>query len=356
MPEPPKLARGRGAQINPPNRFETLHLEVLGEHIDEIIADAPDGSQVRTLVYADRSRSVINRVDSPDLPFNWSLNPYRGCEHGCVYCYARPGHEMLGFSCGTDFETKIVAKHDAPDLLRKRITSRSWNGEPIMLSGVTDPYQPVERTLGITRRCLQVCVAHRQPVSLITKNVMILRDVDLLTELASRDAVRCVISLTSLDNRLASSMEPRASSPSSRLRAIRELAEANIPVTVMTAPIIPGLNDREIPALLQAAREAGATSAGYVFLRLPEQVSSVFFDWLGREFPDRAAHVESLLRQARQGNVTDSQFGRRMVGDGPIADAIRTLFKTTARRLGIEPRPSPMREMPAPAPTQPTLF
>lgn len=352
----PAHARGRGAQINPPNRFETMHLEVLDEHVDEILAEAPDGSQVRTLVYADRSKSVINRVDSPDLPFGWSLNPYRGCEHGCVYCYARPGHEMLGFSCGTDFETQIVAKHDAPDLLRKRITSASWRGEPIMISGVTDPYQPVERKLEITRRCLQVCVARRQPVSLITKNAMILRDIDLIAELAARDLVRCAISLTSLDNRLASSMEPRASSPGSRLRAIRDLAAANIPVTVMTAPIIPGLNDREIPALLAAAADAGATSAGYVFLRLPHQVYDVFFDWLRREFPDRASRVESLLRQARRGNVTDSQFGRRMVGDGPIADAIRTLFKTSARRVGIEPRPSPMRDMPRQPPTQPTLF
>jgi len=351
----PSLARGRGAQVNPANRFETLHLEVLGEHVDEVLSENPDGTQVRTLVYADRTKSVVNRVDSPDIPCDWSVNPYRGCEHGCVYCYARPGHEMLGFSCGTDFETRIVAKHDAPELLRKRITSRSWAGEPILMSGVTDPYQPVERTLGITRRCLEVCVAHRQPVSLITKNALILRDVDLLADLAAREAAQCAISLTSLDNRLASSMEPRASAPRERLRAIRELSRAGIPVTVMTAPIIPGLNDREIPALIDAAAEAGATSAGYVFLRLPFEVKSVFFDWLRREFPDRAAHVESLLRQARQGEVTDSEFGRRMVGMGPIAEAIRTLFRTSARRVGLEPRPSSMRAIP-PAPAQATLF
>ena len=244
---PNRAARGRGAQINPPNRYEAIHLEVLGDHVDEVVSEAPDGTQIRTHVYADRTKSVINRVDSPDLPFNWSLNPYRGCEHGCVYCYARPGHEMLGFSCGTDFETRIVAKHDAPSLLRKRIASRTWRAEPIMMSGVTDPYQPIERKLEITRRCLEVCVDNHQPVMMITKNGMILRDVDLIEKLVERDAVRCAISLTTLDNRLSSSMEPRASSPNSRLRAITELARRGIPVTVMTAPIIPGLNDREIP-------------------------------------------------------------------------------------------------------------
>lgn len=364
MPVPalPPLARGRGAQLNPPNRFETLSLNVLPDHVDEILAEHPDGTRVRTLVYPDRTRTIINRVDSPDIPCDWSINPYRGCEHGCTYCYARAHHELLGLSCGLDFETKIVAKHDAPDLLRRELASPKWRGEPIMLSGVTDPYQPIERTLRITRRILEVCADAGQPVSMITKNPLITRDADLLARLAAHDAARAAVSLTTLDNRLASSMEPRAGAPQARLDAIRTLADAGIPVTVMTAPIIPGLNDREVPALLDAAADAGATSAGYVLLRLPHQVGAVFFDWLRRELPDRAARVESLLRQSRHGEVTDSRYGLRMTGEGPVAQAIKQLFKTTARRVGLEPRPSPMHarrlnpiEPPRDA-RQPTLF
>jgi DNA repair photolyase len=361
-PRPAPLTRGRGAQANPANRFETLSLHVLPDHVDEIVAENPDGTQVRTLVYADRARTIINRVDSPDIPCDWSVNPYRGCEHGCVYCYARPHHEMLGFSCGLDFETRIVAKHDAPDLLRRELASPKWRGEPIMISGVTDPYQPVERKLQITRRILEICADAGQPVSIITKNAMVTRDVDLLSRLAALGAARVAISLTSLDNRLASSMEPRASAPQKRLEAMRALSSAGIPVTVMTAPIIPGLNDREIPALLQAAAGAGATSAGYVFLRLPHQVKTIFFDWLHREFPDRVTHVESLLRQSRHGDLTDSTFGRRMTGEGPVAQMVKQLFKTSARRIGVLPRPSPMQARrltgitPLPDAYQPMLF
>jgi DNA repair photolyase len=356
------LTRGRGAQSNPPNRFETLSLHVLPDHVDEIVAENPDGTQVRTFVYADRSKTLINRVDSPDVPCDWSINPYRGCEHGCVYCYARPHHEMLGFSCGLDFETKIVAKHDAPDLLRRELASPAWRGEPIMISGVTDPYQPVERKLRITRRILEICADAGQPVSIITKSAMVTRDVDLLARLAADGAATVAISLTTLDNRLASSMEPRASAPSRRLEAMRTLSSAGVPVTVLTAPIIPGLNDREIPSLIEAAAGAGATGAGHVFLRLPYQVETIFFEWLRREFPDRAARVESLLRQARGGGVTDSTFGRRMVGEGPVAQMVKQLVKTSARRAGIGARPSPMRarrlnpiELPKDA-RQPSLF
>ncbi len=270
--------RGRGAGLNPGNRFEDVRLHVLGEHLDEIATQDDDGVQVKTRVVRDASRTVINPVDSPDLAFDWTINPYRGCEHGCIYCYARPGHEYLSLSCGLDFETVILAKHDAPTLLRRELMKESWKGETIMMSGVTDPYQPVERALRITRGCLEVCAEFRQPVSLITKNRLILRDLDILLKLHEHGAVRCAVSLTTLDASLASKMEPRASSPGARLETIRVLASHGIPVTVMTAPIIPRINDHELPALLAAAAQAGASGAGYILLRLPHQIKALFLE------------------------------------------------------------------------------
>lgn len=328
--------RGRGAGLNPGNRFESIRLHVLGEHLDEVLAEAPDGAQVRTLVYDDRSRTVINKVDSPDLPgMRWTLNPYRGCEHGCIYCYARPTHEYLGFSCGLDFETRIVAKRDAPASLREALLSPKWAFEPISMSGVTDPYQPVEARLRITRRCLEVMAEFRQPVGVITKNRLIVRDIDVLADLARDGLASAAVSITTLDHDLAMRMEPRAASPRARLEAVERLSAAGVPVAVMMAPIVPGLTDHEIPAVLKAAAEAGATSAGYVMLKLPYQIKDLFLEWLRRHCPQRAAHVESQVREARGGALYKAAFHERQVGCGARAEQIRQAFSVFKRRYGL---------------------
>jgi DNA repair photolyase len=334
-------ARGRGAQLNPGNRHESLRLHVLGEHLDQVITEqGDDGQQVRTEVFADRTKTIINHVASPDIGFNWSINPYRGCEHGCIYCYARPDHERLGFSCGLDFETKIVAKFDAPKLLRQELAHPRWKGETIAMSGVTDCYQPIEEKLRITRGCLQVMAECRQPVSIVTKSRLILRDLDLLTTLAADRAASVAVSITTLDPSLSRRMEPRASSPAQRLKTIETLAAAGIPVSVMTAPIIAGLNDREVPSILEAASRAGARSAGWVMLRLPHQIKALFLDWLQREFPDRATHVESLIRQMRGGDLYDATWRTRQRGEGPMAEQIARVFKIFSKRYGLD-RPWP---------------
>jgi len=336
--KPPHLppARGRGTSLDPTNRFESISLEVLAEHAQEIWEETPDGRRCKTFVYADSSKSVINPVNSPDLHFSWTINPYRGCEHGCIYCYARPGHEYLAMSSGLDFETRIFAKHDAPRLLEIELMRKSWKGEAIMLSGVTDPYQPVERSLQITRRILEVCVRFRQPISIITKSKLILRDLDLLLALHQHGAVSCAVSLTTLDPQFASKMEPRAASPQSRLEVIRTLASHGIPVTVMTAPIIPRINDAELPALLKAAAEAGATRAGYVLLRLPYQIKEMFIEWLRRHFPQRAAHVEGLIRDTREGMLYKGEFFERAKGTGAVAKHIEDTFQLFSRRYGLD--------------------
>jgi DNA repair photolyase len=302
----------------------------------------PNGVQVPTRSIADRTRSIVNRVDSPDLPFSWTMNPYRGCEHGCVYCYARPTHENLGLSCGLDFETTIIVKHDAPALLRRALAAPRWAGEPIAMSGVTDPYQPLERTLGITRGCLEVMAEARQPVGIVTKNRLVVRDADLLRELARHDATRVIVSLTTLDADLSRSMEPRASAPDARLRAIRELREAGVSVGVLVAPVIPGLNDHEVPALIRAAAEAGADGVGWVLLRLPHQVRALFLDWLRRERPERAARVERAVRETRNGALSDARFGARMRGEGPYAEQIARMVAVCARRSGLHTDRSPL--------------
>jgi len=331
-------ASGRGAGLNPANRFETVSLSVLGEHLDqEAGAEAPQ--QIATRVHADDSRSIINPVDSPDLPFKWTVNPYCGCEHGCIYCYARPGHETMGLSCGVEFETRIFAKFDAPRILRRELARPSWTGEPIVLSGVTDPYQPIESKLQITRRCIELFATCGQPISVVTKSRLVLRDLDLLKALVRERAVRVCISVTSLDSRVAAKMEPRASCPQDRLAAVRRLTEADIPVTVLMAPIIPGLTETQIPGLLEAVADAGADSAGYILLRLPHQVDLLFLEWLRREFPDRADHVASLIRQTRGGRLNDGTFGRRMRDQGPVAAQIGAMFQLWARRFDLH-RPS----------------
>ncbi len=355
---PDGAVRGRGAALNPGNRFVgsdpkrgvIRRLHVLGEHLDEVHrartsgdGDAcPAAPQVRTEVRPDSTRRIINRVDSPDISFNWSINPYRGCEHGCIYCYARPDHERLGYSSGLDFETKLVAKVDAPRLLRRELAHPKWTGETIVFSGVTDCYQPIEREYRITRGCLEVIADCRQPLGIITKNKLVLRDLDLLQELARHKAVRVGLSVTTLDNRLASRMEPRASSPSERLETLAALHDAGIQTFAMIAPIIPGLNDREIPALLKAVSQAGAQTAGYILLRLPHQIKALFLDWLARCYPERANHVESLMRQVRGGALYDPAFGVRQRGRGPIAAQINSLFDAFSKRCGLDGTLAPL--------------
>lgn len=334
--------RGRGAAINPPNRFEPIRLEVLGEHLDERAIEAPGGTQIPTQVFEDTTRTIINKVESPDIWFNWTINPYRGCEHGCIYCYARPGHEYFGLSLGVDFETKIYAKKRAAELLRRELDHPRWRGEPIVMSGVTDPYQPIERELKITRQCLQIMADRKQPVGIITKSKLVTRDIDLLRELARHDAASVAVSITTLDNALAVKMEPRASSPRDRLDTVRKLAESGIPVTVMTAPIIPGINDHEIPALLEAAKEAGARSASFVTLRLPFQIKDLFLEWVARHFPDRAAKVESLVRDLHDGDLNDPRPFSRMRGEGAYAEQIAATFQLFARKHGLDRKRRPL--------------
>lgn len=341
---PGEAPRGRGAALNPGNRFEAVRLHVLGDYIDHVRADADaDPRRVVTTVYQDHGRTAINRVDpnvSPEMGFSWTINPYRGCEHGCSYCYARPYHEYLGFSSGLDFETKIVAKTWLPEQLERELADSAWKPETIVMSGITDSWQPIEEKLRITRGCLEVLARARQPLSVITKNRLILRDSDLLGELAVHGAVHAAVSLTTLDARLSAKMEPRASSPADRLRTITELSALGIPVTVMTAPIVPGLNDRELPALLREAAAAGATNAGYVLLRLPYQLRAMFTDWLRREFPERAEHVESLIRDTRGGELYRAEWRVRMKGQGEIAEQIGGMFKVFRQRFGLD-KPSP---------------
>jgi DNA repair photolyase len=318
---------GRGAAGNPKNRFERIEVEP-----DEIEGDEP---RPETVYLRDHSRSIIARNDSPDIGFDASINPYRGCSHGCVYCYARPTHEYLGLSAGLDFESRILVKQDAPELLRKELLSSRWNPQVLSMSGVTDPYQPVERRLRITRRCLGVLAEFRNPVIIVTKNYLVTRDLDLLSELASHDAAAVAFSLTTLDDDLRRIMEPRTSRPARRLAAVEKLAAGGIPVGVMTAPVIPGLNDHELPNLLSAAAEAGATFAAYVPVRLPYAVAPLFEDWLARHFPERKDKVLNRVRSMRGGELNDAGFGSRMRGEGLFAQHIAQLFSISCRRAGM---------------------
>ncbi len=326
---PPGAPRGRGTGLNPANRFEELAYEW-----DEN-ADPADKPAPKTRFFRDASKSLLTKNDSPDISFTWSLNPYRGCEHGCVYCYARPYHEYLGLSSGLDFESMIFVKEDAPRLLTAELAKPSWEGETIALGGVTDCYQPIERKLRLTRRCLEVLADARNPCGFVTKNALVTRDLDVLQELARHGAVRVYVSLTTLDAELARRMEPRASTPSARLEALRTLAKAGVPTGVMTAPLILGLNDHEVPALLEAAADAGASSANYVPLRLPHQLGPLFEDWLERNYPDRKAKVLSQIAAIRGGRLNDPRFGTRMRGEGVFAEHLAGLFKLTCRRLGL---------------------
>ena len=330
--------RGRGAGYHPANRFEKLAVEIDDGALEEIAATDPDfeGISPKTEFLRDDTQSIISTNKSPDLGFEASLNPYRGCEHGCSYCYARPYHEYLGFDAGLDFETKIMVKPNAPDLLEWEMASSRWKPKHLACSGVTDCYQPVERSLKITRGCLEVLARFRNPVGVVTKNALVTRDIDLLAELARFDASAVALSITTLDPGLASKLEPRASRPQARLRALRALADAGIPAGVSMAPIIPGLNDHEIPALLQAAADHGAKFATYAVLRLPHGVKDIFERWLERHFPGSRDRVLDRVREMRGGSLNDSEFGKRLTGTGPIADGIRNLFRVSLARTHLD--------------------
>jgi len=334
MPRP--MPKGRGTSLNPTNRFTGAHRELDFEHVEHDDEFLDELEHPETEYFPDASKSVVTQNDSPDIPFRYSLNPYRGCAHGCAYCYARPYHEFLGLSAGLDFETKVFVKHSAPALLREFLARPAWNPETIVFSGVTDCYQPAERRFRLTRGCLEVALEARQPVSIITKNALVTRDLDLLGQMAAANIVHVSLSITTLDESLARSMEPRTSPPRSRLAAIARLAEAGVPASVMAAPIIPGLNDSEIPEILRAAREAGAQSAGYTLLRLPGAVEPIFRDWLSRCAPERAARVESLIRTTRRGELSSSTFGERMRGTGQFAEQIAATFRLFRRKLGLD--------------------
>jgi DNA repair photolyase len=328
--DPAAPMRGRGTAENPGNRFELLRYER-----DDDCWAVEDRPSPTTQFLRDVTRSVIATNESPDVGFNASINPYRGCEHGCIYCYARPYHEYLGFSAGLDFETKILVKEDAPELLRRELSSPRWQPQVLGLSGVTDCYQPIERRWQITRRCLEVLVDFRNPVTVVTKNHLVARDRDVLGELARHDAAAVFLSITSLDGDLARVLEPRASQPEGRLAAIRELTEAGVPAGVLVAPIIPGLNDHEIARVIQAARQAGAAYAGYTVLRLPHGVKDLFEEWLSQHFPERKDKVMGRVRELHGGAVNDSRLGTRMHGDGPLGDLIGNMFDIACRQAGI---------------------
>ena len=322
--------RGRGTPDNPPNRFERLSYQPDPESND------PEEASTKTQFLKDSSRSLITYNDSPDVGFEASINPYRGCEHGCIYCYARPTHEYLGFSAGLDFETKILVKEDAPELLRKELASRRWKPKILAISGVTDPYQPIERRLELTRRCLEVLAEFRNPVMIVTKNQLVARDIDLFKQLAEYSAAAVFVSVTTLDADLARVMEPRTSTPLNRLAAIETLASAGVPVGVMVAPTIPGLTDHEMHSIITSAVNAGARHAGYVVVRLPFAVKELFENWLEQHFPDRKKKVLSHIRDMRGGKLNDPNFGSRMRGEGAYSEQIKSMFKLACRKAGIE--------------------
>ncbi len=333
MPSLPVI-HGRGVTANPPNRFERLHVEHDFEQIDESEFLAAH-ARPATEYFNDTTKTIITTNDSPDVGFTHSINPYRGCSHGCCYCFARIGHEYLGFSSGLDFETRIMVKRDAAQLLRKELSLPRYRPVTIHISGVTDCYQPIERKFQITRECLAVLAEFGNPVSIITKNHLVTRDIDLLSKLATQQAAVVMLSITTLDPDLARVMEPRTSTPRRRLDAIRQLTAAGIPTGVMAAPMIPGLNDHEMPAILKAAGEAGAVWAGMTPIRLALSIAGLFEQWLTDHFPDRKEKVLNRIRSMRSGKLNDPRFGNRMRGEGIWADQLKTVFKLAKHRAGF---------------------
>ncbi len=324
--------KGRGSLSNPAGRFDRTGIEAVDD--GWVQEEAPES--VATSVSPDRARGVISTNDSPDIGFDQSINPYRGCEHGCIYCYARPSHAYLGLSPGLDFETKLFYKQDAAKVLEQELSHPRYACKPIMLGANTDPYQPIERRLQVTRSILTVLAKCRHPVSIVTKGVLVARDIDLLADLARQNLTSVVMSLTTLDAEVKRTLEPRAAAPQARLKVMRQLVDAGVPTGVLVAPVIPAITDHETESILEAAKEAGACMAGYVLLRLPYEVKDLFREWLAQHYPQRANHVMSLVRDARGGRDNDPNFGTRMRGTGPYAQAIRNRFKMAARRLGLD--------------------
>jgi DNA repair photolyase len=329
-----RIIKGRGAASNPEGRFESVRDQAEDDGWSHALLDE-ETPRPRTEVRDERARSMITRNDSPDIGFDQALNPYRGCEHGCMYCFARPSHAYLNLSPGLDFETKLFAKGNAAKVLREQLARPSYRCRPINIGSNTDPYQPVEKRLRLTRGVLQVLAECRHPCTLVTKNAMVERDIDLLADLARDGLVQVFVSCASLDNRLAATLEPRASAPHRRIKAIATLAEAGIPVGVLTAPMIPALNDADMERVLEASAAAGAHCAGYTLLRLPHELNGLFREWLTLHVPQRAAHVMSLLNQMHGGRDYDASFGRRMRGRGPFAELLRQRFEISCRRLGL---------------------
>lgn len=323
--------RGRGAGVNPTGRFEPITRHVFDDGWESLEELPP----FKTEVQVEKPRTIITRNESPDISFDRSINPYRGCEHGCVYCFARPTHSFMGLSPGLDFESKLFAKPDAAKLLEKELAKEGYTPRSMAIGTNTDPYQPIERQYRIMREILEVLEAYRHPVGIVTKSALVERDIDILSRMAARGLAKVALSVTTLDRRLARTMEPRASTPSKRLEAIKRLNEAGIPASVMVAPIVPGLNDAEIERILDSAHAAGAREAGYVLLRLPLEVAPIFKDWLLRHYPDRYRHVMSLIRSMRDGKDYDSEWGKRMKGAGPYAWQIGRRFELAAKKLGF---------------------
>ncbi|MBL8577379.1 MAG: PA0069 family radical SAM protein [Mesorhizobium sp.] len=335
----PDRNRGRSAGINPTGRFEPVTRHVFDDGWESLEDLAP----FKTEVQVEKPRTIITRNDSPDISFDRSINPYRGCEHGCVYCFARPTHSYMGLSPGLDFEAKLFAKPDAAKLLDKELSKEGYQPRTIAIGTNTDPYQPIEKQWRIMREILEVLDARNHPVGIVTKSALVTRDIDILSSMAERGLAKVALSVTTLDRMLARTMEPRASTPTKRLEAIRQLSNAGIPTSVMVAPILPGLTDSEIERILDAAKAAGAQDAGYVLLRLPLEVSPIFKDWLLRHYPDRYRHVMSLIRSMRDGKDYDSEWGKRMRGTGPYAWQIGRRFEIAARRLGLNARRTSLR-------------
>jgi DNA repair photolyase len=337
---PAQPRKGRGAVTTPPCRFDRLSTEGFAAGFDDgwgmADAELADPPRLPTTLTRDATRSIIARNDSPDIGFDRSVNPYRGCEHGCIYCYARPSHAYLGHSPGLDFETKLLFKPEAATLLAKELSRPGYRPAPLALGSNTDPYQPVERQLKLTRAILEVLSAFNHPCTIVTKSALVVRDLDILVPMAERRLVRVCLSVTTLDRRLASVMEPRAATPARRLQAIEALRNAGVPAGVLAAPMIPGLNDAELEAILAAAARAGADAAGYILLRLPHELRAMFTAWLEAHYPARAAKVLALIRQTRAGALNDARFGSRFSGSGPYADLLARRFSTAAQRLGLD--------------------
>jgi DNA repair photolyase len=324
---------GRGARSNVSGRYLPTTREPYHDGWDN--PDDPPARPLRTVLIADKAKTIVSRHNSPDISFQASINPYQGCEHGCIYCYARPTHARFDLSPGLDFESRIFWKPEAATLLEAEFARPRYAPVPIVIGGNTDPYQPAEREKEITRGLLKVFLKYRHPVMLITKGALVARDLDLLGELARMDLARAAVSVTTLDRKLARQMEPRAATPERRLWAIEQLAKAGVPVTIMTAPVVPGLTEHELEALLERGRDAGATSAGYVLLRLPLEIADLFKEWLATSRPDAAARVMSLMRQSRGGKDYDSRWGVRQTGQGPMAQLIARRFRKACERLGL---------------------